>query len=100
MLDAYSFVGAVRDRRGARRRERSDRVDESALALEVGARVRALNGLANQCPSSARTLDALDDAKLGFDIVLLDPPRLAPTRGAHEKALLRTRSSPSSVVAR
>jgi 23S rRNA (cytosine1962-C5)-methyltransferase len=64
-------------------------VDESALALEVGAECAAMNGVADRvrfAKEDARR--ALADAKGAFDLVIADPPRLAPTRGAREQALV------------
>ena len=64
-------------------------VDESAAAIEVGAECAAMNGVADRVKfvkEDARR--ALADARGSFDLVIADPPRLAPTRGAREQALL------------
>jgi 23S rRNA (cytosine1962-C5)-methyltransferase len=64
-------------------------VDESALAVEVGAECAALNGVADRvrfAKEDARR--ALTEAKGSFDLVIVDPPRLAPTRGARDQALV------------
>ena len=89
VLDAYSFVGpfALAAARGGA----TDVVacDENALALEVGASCARLNGLEGRVQwvrEPARKV--LEDAKSGFDVVLLDPPRLASTRGGRENALV------------
>jgi 23S rRNA (cytosine1962-C5)-methyltransferase len=89
VLDAYSFVGpfALAAARGGA----SEVVacDESGLAIEVGescARLNALDGRVKWVRADARSL--LADAKGGFDLVLLDPPRLASTRGGRENALV------------
>ena len=89
VLDTYCFVGAfaIGAARGGAREVVA--VDESALELEVGAECAALNGVSNRV--SFRKQDArraLLEAKGEFDLVIADPPRLAPTRGARDQALL------------
>ncbi len=89
VLDTYCFVGAfgIGAARGGAREVLA--VDESALALEVGAECAALNGVSERVhfvKQDARR--ALADAKGEFDLVIADPPRLAPTRGARDQALL------------
>ena len=64
-------------------------VDESALAVEVGAECALMNGVADRVKfvkEDARRV--LADAKGTFDVVIADPPRLAPTRGARDNALV------------
>jgi 23S rRNA (cytosine1962-C5)-methyltransferase len=89
VLDTYCFVGAfaIGAARGGAREVVA--VDESALALEVGAECAAMNGVSDRVTfrkEDARR--ALLDAKSEFDLVIADPPRLAPTRGARDQALL------------
>jgi 23S rRNA (cytosine1962-C5)-methyltransferase len=89
VLDAYSFVGAfaLAAARGGAREVVA--VDESALALEVGAECAAANGLGDRVKfvkEDARR--ALTEAKGTFELVIADPPRLAPNRGARDQALL------------
>jgi 23S rRNA (cytosine1962-C5)-methyltransferase len=89
VLDAYCFVGpfAIGAARGGAREVVA--VDESALALEVGAECAAMNGVGDRIAfkkEDARR--ALAEAKGTFDLVVVDPPRLAPTRGAREQALV------------
>jgi 23S rRNA (cytosine1962-C5)-methyltransferase len=89
VLDAYSYVGAfgIAAARGGAREVIA--VDESALAVEVGAECALANGVADRvhfAKEDARR--ALADAKGSFDIVIADPPRLAPTRGARDQALV------------
>ncbi len=89
VLDAYSFVGAfaASAARGGAREVVA--VDESALAVEVGAECAALNGVGARIrfvKEDARR--ALAEAKGSFDLVIADPPRLAPTRGSREQALV------------
>ncbi|HEY4015441.1 MAG TPA: class I SAM-dependent rRNA methyltransferase [Polyangiaceae bacterium] len=89
VLDAYAFVGpiAIAAARGGAREVVA--VDESALAIEVGAECAAMNGVAGRVTfvkDDARR--ALASAHGSFDLVVADPPRLAPTRGALEQALV------------
>jgi 23S rRNA (cytosine1962-C5)-methyltransferase len=89
VFDTYAFVGAfaIAAARGGAREVVA--VDESAAAIEVGAECAAMNGVADRVKfvkEDARR--ALADARASFDLVIADPPRLAPTRGAREQALL------------
>jgi 23S rRNA (cytosine1962-C5)-methyltransferase len=89
VLDAYCFVGAfaIAAARGGAREVVA--VDDSALAVEVGAECAAMNDVGDRVKfvkGDARR--ALADARGDFDMVVVDPPRLAPTRGAREQALV------------
>jgi 23S rRNA (cytosine1962-C5)-methyltransferase len=89
VFDTYAFVGAfaISAARGGAREVVA--VDESAAAIEVGAECAAMNGVGDRVTfvkDDARR--ALAEAKASFDLVIADPPRLAPTRGAREQALL------------
>jgi 23S rRNA (cytosine1962-C5)-methyltransferase len=89
VLDAYSFVGpfALAAARGGA--EEVVAVEESAVALEVAAEVARANGLAEKIRfvrQDARK--ALQEAHAAYDLVVLDPPRLAPSRSAREAALI------------
>ncbi|MGH7440034.1 MAG: class I SAM-dependent rRNA methyltransferase [Polyangiaceae bacterium] len=89
VLDAYSYVGAfaVAAARGGATEVVA--VDESALAVEVGAECAQMNGVSDRVKmikDDARRV--LADAKGSFDLVIADPPRLAPTRGARDSALI------------
>jgi len=89
VLDAYSFVGAfaLAAARGGAREVIA--VDESALAIEVGAECAAVNGLGDRIQfTKGDARRALTDAKGTFDLVIVDPPRLAPNRWARDQALL------------
>ncbi len=89
VLDAYSFVGAfaLAAARGGAREVVA--VDESALAIEVGAECAAANGLGDRVKFAKQDArQALADAKGTFDLVVADPPRLAPNRGARDQALV------------
>jgi 23S rRNA (cytosine1962-C5)-methyltransferase len=89
VLDAYAFVGAfgIAAARGGAREVLA--VDESARAVEVGTECAALNGVSDRV--TFRRADArrvLSESKGEFDLVIVDPPRLAPTRAAREGALV------------
>jgi 23S rRNA (cytosine1962-C5)-methyltransferase len=89
VLDAYSFVGAfaIAAARGGAREVLA--VDESALAIEVGAECARANGVGEKVKfvkQDAR--HALAEAHGGFDLVIADPPRLAPNRAARDQALV------------
>jgi 23S rRNA (cytosine1962-C5)-methyltransferase len=89
VLDAYAFVGpfAIAAARGGAREVIA--VDESAIAIEVGAEAAAMNGVSDRVKfvkdDARRTLAA---AHGSFDLVIADPPRLAPTRSARDQALV------------
>jgi 23S rRNA (cytosine1962-C5)-methyltransferase len=89
VLDGYAFVGAfaMAAARGGARDVVA--VDESARAVEIGAECAALNGVADRIrfvKADARRV--LADARREFDLVVADPPRLAPSRAAREPALV------------
>jgi 23S rRNA (cytosine1962-C5)-methyltransferase len=90
VLDTYTFVGAFAlgaARAGALEVEA---VDQSSLALTVAADAARLNGLEGkirfECEDSVAALDRAGKQG-GFDIVICDPPKLAPTRAARARAL-------------
>jgi 23S rRNA (cytosine1962-C5)-methyltransferase len=90
VLDAFSFVGtfAMAAARGGAREVVA--VDESAVALEVGAECARANGLHERISferSDARKALGRASQEGGFDVVICDPPKLSPTRGAKEGAL-------------
>jgi 23S rRNA (cytosine1962-C5)-methyltransferase len=88
VLDAYSYVGSFG--LAAARGGATDVVcaDESALALETGAECARANGF--DSVMHFERIDArrmMQDAHGSFDLVVVDPPRLAPSRGSREQAL-------------
>jgi 23S rRNA (cytosine1962-C5)-methyltransferase len=90
VLDGYSYVGSfgLAAARGGATEVTS--VDESALAIEVGAENARANGLGDRIKferNDARR--TMQEAKGHYDLVIVDPPRLAPTRGAREQALVQ-----------
>jgi 23S rRNA (cytosine1962-C5)-methyltransferase len=89
VLDAYSFIGAFAMAAARGGATKVVAVDESAIALEVGAECARLNDLDTSIEfvkHDARK--TLSEAKGSFDVVVVDPPRLAPTRGSRDQALL------------
>ncbi len=89
VLDAYSFVGAFAMAAARGGATEVLAVDESALAIEVGGELANLNGFGDKVKFAKRDArHALAEAHGEFDLVIADPPRLAPTRGARDQALL------------
>jgi 23S rRNA (cytosine1962-C5)-methyltransferase len=89
VLDAYSFVGAFAMAAARGGATEVLAVDESALAIEVGAVLANDNGVGDRVKFVKRDArHALAEAKGEFDLVIADPPRLSPTRGAREQALI------------
>jgi len=89
VLDTYSYVGsfAMAAARGGAKRVVA--VDESAIALEVGAVIARENGLHERIEHRKQDArKALQEAHGKYDLVIVDPPRLAPTKGAREGALV------------
>lgn len=95
VLDAFSFVGTFSMAAARGGAHEVVAVDESALALEVGSACARLNGLDAKIrferDDARRALQAASHGE-GYDLVLCDPPKLAPSRGAQEKALSAYRS--------
>jgi 23S rRNA (cytosine1962-C5)-methyltransferase len=89
VLDAFCYVGAISlaaARGGARRVEA---VDSSALAVEVGAEAAAANGFSDVVRferGDAHEILSHAGRKGGYDLVICDPPKLAPNRGARGRA--------------
>jgi len=99
VLDTYSFVGAVAlsAARGGAREVHA--VDASAPALEIGAECAALNGLGGRVIfERADAVEVLNQAgrKGGYDLVICDPPKLAPSRAAKVRALENMRKLAAS----
>lgn len=90
VLDAFSFIGTFSLAAARGGAWEVVAVDQNALALSVGAECARSNGLAERIQfvrSDAKA--ALDHAaqKGAFDLVICDPPKLAPTRANKETAL-------------
>jgi 23S rRNA (cytosine1962-C5)-methyltransferase len=90
VLDAFSYVGAIALSAARGGAVSVEAVDTSAIALEVGAECAAANGLAERV--RFERLDAHEalahaGRKGGLDLVVCDPPKLAPGRAARGRAL-------------
>ena len=99
VLDTYSFVGAVAlsAARGGAREVHA--VDASALALEVAAECAVLNDLGGRVQfERGDAVEILNQAgrKGGYDLVICDPPKLAPSRAAKLRALQSMRKMAAS----
>jgi 23S rRNA (cytosine1962-C5)-methyltransferase len=89
VLDAYAFIGAFAMAAARGGATEVVAVDESALAVEIGAECARDNGLSDRIRFEKRDArHALAEAHGAYDLVIADPPRLAPTRGAREQALI------------
>lgn len=89
VLDAFTFVGAVALSAARGGASRVLAVDTSAVALAVAAECAATNGLTGRVSyEHGRAQDALQAAgrQGGFDLVVCDPPKLAPTRASRKTA--------------
>lgn len=92
VLDTYCFVGsiALAAARGGAREVVA--VDTSAPALDVAARVARDNALEGRVRYvEADALVELEKAAGAFELVVCDPPKLAPNRTAAHKAMNRMR---------
>ena len=94
MLDTFTFVGtfAMAAARGAKE---VLAVDESPLALEIAATCARQNGLEGVITFSredAKKALATAARDGGYDLVICDPPKLAPSRSAKDGALGAYRS--------
>jgi 23S rRNA (cytosine1962-C5)-methyltransferase len=90
VLDAFSFVGtfAMAAARGGAAEVLA--VDESAVALEVGAELAKENGLEGRIAfarEDARKALQQASQRGGYDLVICDPPKLAPSRASRDGAL-------------
>ncbi len=102
VLDAYCYVGSVALSAARGGATEVVAVDTSLPALEVATQAALDNGFAGQ----VRCLQADAVAELGrshaaFDLVVCDPPKLAPTRSARargQNAMRRLAGAASSAV--
>ncbi|HEY6000214.1 MAG TPA: class I SAM-dependent rRNA methyltransferase [bacterium] len=91
VLDAFCYTGAFSVHAARAGATSLTLVDSSQEALDLAARHLGLNGL-DGVPTEVRRGNAFEelrrlrDAGRGFDLVVLDPPRLAPTRAQAQKA--------------
>jgi 23S rRNA (cytosine1962-C5)-methyltransferase len=90
VLDAYSYVGAFAMAAARGGATEVVAIDESAIALEVGAECARKNGLIDRiryARGDAREHLNAAGREGGVDLVLCDPPKFAPTKGARTGAL-------------
>ncbi len=90
VLDTFTYVGALAMAAARGGAKQVEAVDASALALEVAGECASLNGLIGhirfECEDAHDTL-ARVGRQGGVDLVICDPPKLAPTRAARSRAL-------------
>ena len=90
VLDAYSFVGAFAMAAARGGATEVVAVDESAGAVTQGATIARANGFGSEIQFVRQdALKALGEAsnKTGFDMVICDPPKLAPSRASRDVSL-------------
>ncbi|HLV67779.1 MAG TPA: class I SAM-dependent rRNA methyltransferase [Polyangiaceae bacterium] len=90
VLDAYCYVGSIALAAARGGATSVEAVDSSALALEAAAESATLNGLSGRLQlERGDAPEALAHAgrKGGLELVIVDPPKLAPTRAARQRAL-------------
>ncbi|GAC1358470.1 MAG: class I SAM-dependent rRNA methyltransferase [Polyangiales bacterium] len=89
VLDAFCYVGpiAIGAARGGATAVTA--LDDSLRAIEVGAACAKANGVAVSFVRAdvRRELPRLAEQGARFDLVILDPPKLAPTRAARDGAV-------------
>jgi 23S rRNA (cytosine1962-C5)-methyltransferase len=91
VLDTYAYVGSFAMAAARGGAESVLAVDDSALAIETAALIAKDNGLADRisfAKEDARKSLQTAGSQGGYDLVIVDPPRLAPTRSAREAALV------------
>jgi 23S rRNA (cytosine1962-C5)-methyltransferase len=90
VLDAFCYVGGIALAAARGGADRVLAVDTNALALETAAECAARNRLRDRVDlerADAHEVLAQAGRKGGYDLVVCDPPKLAPTRGAKVRAL-------------
>jgi 23S rRNA (cytosine1962-C5)-methyltransferase len=90
VLDTFSYVGSLAMAAARGGAAEVTAVDSSALALEVAAENAAANGLSGRIQFDRRDAsEALNHAGRhgGADLVIVDPPKLAFSKGGAKRAL-------------
>lgn len=89
VLDTFSFVGPFALAAARAGAASVTAVDESATAVAAGKRCAEENGLGGAIEFVTRDARRLLQESTGVhDLVIVDPPRLSPTKGSRENALL------------
>lgn len=90
VLDAYCYVGAIALSAARGGAVEVEAVDSSALSLEVAAEAALANGLSGRVKferGDAQAALTRAGRSGGFDLVICDPPKFAPTRAAKQRAV-------------
>jgi 23S rRNA (cytosine1962-C5)-methyltransferase len=90
VLDAFAFVGAMSIAAARGGAGSVTLVESSARALQVAADCAALNGVSDRIRFECRDArEALGRAGRlgGYDVVICDPPKYAPSRAARDRAV-------------
>ncbi len=90
VLDTYTYTGAIALAAARGGAASVEAIDSSSLALEVAAECAVANGLGGKVKfERADVTETLGQIgrRGGYDLVVLDPPKLAPTRARRERAL-------------
>lgn len=89
VLDAFCYVGPIALAAARGGAEAVVGIDDSLRALEVGAACARLNGLTVKFERGDMKQELPKRAAAGerFDLVILDPPKIAPTRGDRDAAI-------------
>jgi len=92
VLDTYCYVGSIALAAARGGASEVVAVDTSGPALEVAAQVARDNDLAERVRFvKADALDELGREERAFDLIVCDPPKLAPNRTAAAKAITSMR---------
>ncbi|MCL2825337.1 MAG: class I SAM-dependent rRNA methyltransferase [Polyangiaceae bacterium] len=89
VLDAFCFVGSFAMAAARGGASQVVAVDNNVMALETGARCAALNGLADRISFSRGSVRDFLSSQRGvgqFDLVILDPPGMAPSHKDSQNA--------------
>jgi 23S rRNA (cytosine1962-C5)-methyltransferase len=88
VLDTYCYVGSIALSAARGGASEVIAVDTSAPALEVAAQIARANGLGDRVRYvKADALAELERAAGCFELVVCDPPKLAPNRNAVDRAI-------------
>jgi 23S rRNA (cytosine1962-C5)-methyltransferase len=94
VLDTFAYVGALSLAAARGGASAVTAVDSSALALEVAAECAESNGLGGKIQlEHGDATEELGRAgrRGGYDLVICDPPKLAPTRQSLKQAMVEAR---------